>query len=249
MDRHEFVELAHAVIKLGTSERTIRRRIEEGDLFARKVGKKWYVQIPIDTQVQAGALSGILPESPALNFVPDAVVSPAPIISPTTFAAPASATRQMGNLEGQVDSQSKYDSQTNQKFPTNRSQGFKRPRDSNRSEHEPDPNDRLDKHFSVGRLAAWSKVRLLQEILTDSLDQADRNEAAAALLEGYLGYGDQKIESYRLCRSILCRLATRIASRGDADLLESVTDALGASHALVITLNRRNERQAGRASH
>jgi hypothetical protein len=267
MSKPEFLELSLAVVRLGSSERTIRRRIEEGELVGKKIGRKWYVQVAVPAMGM-----GVQPApGPQLSFA-DHAASPAgntgSVARPQDKAVPADgraavpAMPALGNATDTPMPSAPLTPPVNtpppqqQPPPYQRRAGNARDRGERRwgrghEGHTPAPGDALDQAFAVGRLAAWKKVREMRACLKTAEDRADGDAAAAALLEGFLGFGMLKIDCYRLCRGVLCRLATRLeADDADEDHLMAVSDALGAVHALVITLSRRNSKESdNRAAH
>lgn len=273
MSKPEFLELSQAVVRLGSSERTIRRRIEVGELVGKKVGRKWYVQIsssgagtgvpaaqalspmPMGFADNASLVAGnatmpmqavsAQPAQPAQPIMPSTMpAQPAQPIVPTSMPAmPAPAEQHRATPPPQEAPQTPQQ-------PRYNSGGQRGERRWARG-HEgytPASGDILDHAFAVGKLAAWRKVREMRACLKSAEDRADGATAAAALLEGFLGFGMQKIDCYRHCRGVLCRLVTRMEADDDfdEDHLMSASDALGAVHALVITLNRRNTKDSSR---
>ena len=55
------VELSAAAAQLGTSERILRRRMDQGELSGRKIARKWYISLPV--HMPGSALS----ESPVMG--------------------------------------------------------------------------------------------------------------------------------------------------------------------------------------
>ena len=115
-------------------------------------------------------------------------------------------------------------------------------KNQSRPVHVPAADDICDQVFSVGRLAAWHKLRDLRSASTSAEDLESIQQVGALLLEGFLAYSQQKVDCYRACRSILCRLVIRLtAGPNDHHHLHLACEALSAVQALVVTVNRRQD--------
>ena len=240
MGKLEYVELSVAVERLDMSERTIRRRIQEGALEGGKRGGKWWVQVPSD-----------LPTLPTLPFateeaVPSSVSDPVAVVredpKPALIPQPATIPPPVTIQVPQPTISTQQSASATHRQGKTASSAKERTWSRGHPNYTPSSGDGLDQAFAVGRIGAWGKLRELRAVLTEPNDRIDGHAAAAMLLEGYLAYGNHKIDCYRNCRTILCRLVTRLEDDlADEDQFMAARDALGAVHALVVTMSRGSE--------
>lgn len=208
------MELSAAASQLGISERTLRRRIEQGELGGRKIARKWYIFLPVHMPGSASSESVAIAET--------------------------MATTQQGDIvEQSLTNAASKDILGSPRVERRWARGYQG--------YEAKSDDPVDQAFAVGRLAAWRKLRELQGILrAGSVEIATHtvvSDAAALLLDGFLSFGSHKIDCYRQCRSLLCKLVVRLAASTESkELMNAANAALGAVHALVVTLNRRSSK-------